>query len=79
MRVFDVWLDRNVVGAAAVEEVIEMPDDASDAECDAACRECLETMISNELDTGWNERAKKDLDDRLAVVELDDEDDRGDE
>lgn len=35
-----------------------MPDDATDAACEEACQECLDTMIGNELDTGWYELAR---------------------
>lgn len=34
---------------------VELPDTATDAECDKACGDVLDTMIANELDTGWNE------------------------
>jgi hypothetical protein len=55
MRRFEVYLDVQVVGKEASVEIVEMPDSATDAECDEACRECLDTMIGNELDTGWRE------------------------
>lgn len=55
MRRFRVWLDRQVTGWEASEEEVEMPDDATDEECREACLDCLNTMISNELDTGWEE------------------------
>lgn len=58
MRVFRVWLDRQVPGCDPYEETIEMPDDATDEECDDACRDCLDTMIGNHLDTGWNEEPR---------------------
>lgn len=32
-----------------------MPAEASDEECQEACSDCLQTMIANELDTGWEE------------------------
>lgn len=54
-RRFRVWLDKKVVGRARYYEVVDMPDDASDEECDVECLQTLETMISNELDTGWEE------------------------
>lgn len=55
MRRFKVWLDKNVVGAMPSCEIVEMPDDATDADCQEACSDALQTMISNELDTGWRE------------------------
>jgi hypothetical protein len=48
-------LDKKVVGADPILEIVEMPDDATDEECDEACRECLESMIDNNLYTGWDE------------------------
>lgn len=48
-RQFIVWAEvRDSNGT------IETPAGASDAECEAACREALELLISNG-DTGWNE------------------------
>ena len=55
MRRFRVWLDRQVPGLSASEEVCEMPDDATDKECEEACADVLQVMIGNELDTGWEE------------------------
>lgn len=55
VRRFEVWLDKNVIGTEPSVEIVEMPEDASDAECNEACSDALETMISNELDTGWRE------------------------
>lgn len=55
MRRFRVWLDVQVPGKEPSEEIIELPDSASNAKCDEACADCLETMIANELDTGWEE------------------------
>lgn len=57
-RRFEVWLDKQVVGARASVEVVEMAPGATDKECEEACKECLETMIGNELDTGWRELAE---------------------
>jgi hypothetical protein len=54
-RRFEVWLDVNVCGKEASSEIIEMPADATDEECQEACLDCLDTMIENELDTGWRE------------------------
>lgn len=55
MRKFRVWLDKNVPGQSASYETVEMPDGSTDAECEAACRDVLDVMIGNELDTGWEE------------------------
>ena len=55
MRKFKVWLDKNVVGLDPSEEIIEFPDHYSDKECERDCADLLDTMISNELDTGWEE------------------------
>lgn len=55
MRRYKVWLDKQVTGLEPTEETVEMPDDATDEECRQACAECLDTLISNELDTGWIE------------------------
>lgn len=55
MRRFEVWLNRCVPGVDSTVEVIEMPDDATDEECEQACRECLHDMIGSLLDTGWND------------------------
>lgn len=55
MRRFRVWLDKSVAGSEPSEETVEMPDDATDAECVEECASCLQTMIANDLDTGWEE------------------------
>lgn len=55
MRLFRVWIDVQVPGKEASVETLELPDSYSDTQCDEACAACLETMISNELDTGWEE------------------------
>jgi hypothetical protein len=55
VRRFVVWVDRQIPGDDGDKEIVEMPDDATDAECDAECLDCMETMISNSLDTGWQE------------------------
>ena len=52
---YRVWLDKNFAGSQPSEEIIEMPENATDEECASICANCLETMISNELDTGWEE------------------------
>lgn len=55
MRRFEVWLDKCVPGCERSVVVVELPNDATDAECGEACESTLQTMIANELDTGWNE------------------------
>lgn len=54
MRRFEVWLDKGVVGAKVLTCTVEMPSDASDDECDEACRAALDSLIE-QLDTGWLE------------------------
>jgi hypothetical protein len=53
MRRFRVWLGKQIVGEGLAYEVVELPDTATDDECEAACRDCLDTMIGSLLDTGW--------------------------
>lgn len=55
MRKFKVWLDKSIVGVGPYEELVEMPDNATDEECTSACLDCLDTMISNHIETGWEE------------------------
>lgn len=55
MRRFKVWLDKMVPGVTASYEAVEMPADATDAECEEACKDTLDVMIGNEVDTGWEE------------------------
>ena len=54
-RRFRVWLDVQVPGKDPSYELVEMPATATDKECNEACADALDTMISNELDTGWDE------------------------
>ena len=61
MRYFVVWLDKNTVGCEPVRELIEFPDDATDEECNEACADCLDTLIANELDTGWDELTQEEV------------------
>lgn len=49
MRKFIVWAD-----VRRVEHEVEMPDTATDEECEEACSDTLNTLIGNG-DTGWNE------------------------
>lgn len=53
-RKFRVWLNKNVPGTKVVEIVIEL-DGVSSEDCAEACQAALETLIANELDTGWTE------------------------
>ena len=55
MRRFIVYLDKNVVGVETDTEIIELPDDATDAQIEEVCADCLDTLIGNNLDTGWRE------------------------
>jgi hypothetical protein len=55
MRKFRVWLDVQVAGKDPEEEILEFPNDATEEQIREACSECLDTMIANELDTGWDE------------------------
>jgi hypothetical protein len=50
-----VWLDKNISGVEADEEIVEMDDDATDEECEEACADALDQMIGSVLDTGWEE------------------------
>ena len=55
MRCFEVWLDKNLAGVEPDIVIVEMPDNATDAECEAECMEALDVLIGNNLDTGWRE------------------------
>lgn len=59
MRRFEVYLDKQVAGSEPSVEILEFDDDATDEEIQEECAECLQTMIGNELDTGWNEVTPK--------------------
>lgn len=54
-RRFEVYLDRQIAGCEPSTEVLEFADGETDAEIEEACRAALDTMIGNELDTGWRE------------------------
>jgi len=51
-RTFIVWLDKNVPGMDTVDMkvVVKAGDDA-----DLACEEALDSLIANELYSGWME------------------------
>jgi len=55
MRRFEVYIDHGVAGMDPITEILEFPNNATEAQIEADCAACLETMISNELDSGWNE------------------------
>ena len=55
VRRFEVYLDKNFGGSEPETEIVEVPSDATDQEITEACADCLNTMISNSLDTGWYE------------------------
>lgn len=55
MRRFEVWLDKGVPGMDPVTAIVELPNKASKGEIQAACSDVLDTLIENELDTGWRE------------------------
>lgn len=55
MRKFEVFLDKKLAGVDQTTEIIEFPDDASDKEIEETCNEVLQSMIENELYTGWDE------------------------
>lgn len=40
------------------ENILEFSDGETDEEIEAECAEFLETLISNNFDTGWNELAE---------------------
>jgi hypothetical protein len=48
-RRFVVWAE-----VLHAEHTVEMPANATDKDCEEACREALDTLIGNG-DTGWNE------------------------
>lgn len=54
-RRFEVWIDKGICGADTITEIVEMPAGSTDEECEKACASMLDTMIGNELDTGWQE------------------------
>jgi hypothetical protein len=55
MRKFLVYLDKNIPGVSRVSCPVEMPDNATDQECEQVLQETLDTLIANELNTGWVE------------------------
>ncbi len=61
MRRFEVWLDVQVAGKETYFEYLEFDDNVPQEEIDKQCAECLETMIANELDTGWGELVTNNL------------------
>jgi len=59
LRRFEVWIDKGMRCEPATA-FVEVPDTATDEECDEACREMLDDMIGSYLDTGWRELPKKE-------------------
>lgn len=55
MRRFKVWLEYPYVGCEGEEEILEFDDTITEEEINKSCESCLETMIANSLDTGWEE------------------------
>ncbi len=58
MRRFTVYLDKKLAGVEIIKETIEFPDNATEEEIEADCKECLNAMIENDLYTGWYELEK---------------------
>lgn len=54
-RVFRIWLDKMFAGSQPSYTVISLPAGTSDSEAQAECAAALDTLIGNELDTGWEE------------------------
>lgn len=54
-RTFVVFIDKGYPGARPIEEevTVEAGEDA-----DAVCGDILQTMMSNEIDSGWCEKEK---------------------
>jgi len=53
MRCFRVWLK---YGRSPTEQsLIELPDSATDEECEFACKQALDNMIASWIDTGREE------------------------
>lgn len=57
-RKFLVYLDRKVPGEAPAGVIVEVQPDEDP---DEACKEALDSLIENELYTGWNEATEEDL------------------
>jgi len=55
MRRFEVWLDRCVPGVMTDTDIVELPDDATEEQIQEVCMDSLDTLIGNNLDTGWRE------------------------
>jgi hypothetical protein len=55
MRKFVVFLNKKVARCSQTEQILEFEDNASDEEIEEACQDCLDTMIENDLYTGWDE------------------------
>lgn len=55
MRRFELYIDKQVVGVKPTIQIIEFDNDTTDAEIEIDCQQILSDMISNEVDSGWNE------------------------
>lgn len=58
MKRYLVYLDKNVTGVDPDEEILEFKDEISEEEIEEACGDCLETLIGNNIDSGWVELTK---------------------
>jgi hypothetical protein len=56
VKKYRVWA-RSCGPKSGAEEILELPDDATEEEIFEACHACLEAMIENELESGWEEVA----------------------
>lgn len=64
MRRFKVWIDCDHAASDGHEDIVEMPDNATDEECDAECHDALDALLGNHYDTGWNEITEKAEDEK---------------
>ena len=60
MKRYLVYLDKNVVGVEADEEILEFEDSVPETVINDACADCLDTLIGNNLDTGWTELTEEE-------------------
>ncbi len=51
-RKFKVWLEYGYAGITPQEEIVEVP---AGEDADEVCKEVLDCLIGNNLDTGWAE------------------------
>jgi len=55
MKKYLIYLNKQVVGEASIEETVEFDDDMTAEEIEEACADILNDMIASHLDTGWHE------------------------